>query len=870
MSGSPFTQTLQGLDRLQTGIKPFQDDPNTTEDDEAPPHFGQPYAPNDPWREPRRHQAGAGHHSPEDQGPPGDFIIHSVPESNKSRWSHIDDLDSFFKRVYEYHQRHGFYVMICEDVLKLVKFVFVVVIAVVIFECVNYPVLFKNEQPSRPDWHVGDKITPSDIFLRSDQIQLSGLTLLGLLLACVFWLTKVGATAYHFFQYWDIKMFFNEALRVSDDELSSVSWPEVQKRIIKAQSEYLMCIHKDHLTELDIYHRILRFKNYFVAMVNKDLLPVEIQIPFLGAKTVLSQGLKYNLEFLFFKGPWATFNQWHLRDEYKKTSQKKELVDSLQKKIAFVALGNLILMPVILLWQVLNSFFSHAELIKRKPELLSNRTWSLYSRFYLRHFNELDHEFQGRLNRAYKPATKYMDLFSNPLHAVIFGFFRYICGAIMGIILVLICYDEDVMAVEHVLTLLSILTFAVIFSSSFIPDENLVFNPEKSLTAVLAHVHYFPETWKGRAHTHEVMGELGELFPFKAEYLIGELFSPILTPFILFFNLRPKAPQLVDFFRNFTVDVVGVGDVCSFAQMDVRRHGNAEWQTAITEDTPAKTNHYTQAEDGKTEMSLVHFTLTNPDWVPPSESTNFIAALRGHAAKDAEALATVQEEALEENSLYNSLNSMDAAGGLYSSIANEMLGDARHVRMVGPSGSPGAMFLQSTRSPNGDELEGGEQYVEGSLYQTRTGSMLESVHQGLVATTGGTGRSSMMISSHFRPNQSQLLNSRLVGPAASTLMPTPNLGKDLRRLGLEYIEADMSFSALYLHELHHRMAGGGLGSTSQTTTSTIQSNRRNLAEASRYEFQRGNSLNELDEESLPLVDVGDNHHGPLLGSSLPS
>lgn len=29
--------------------------------------------------------------------------------------------------------------------------------------------------------------------------------------------------------------------------------------------------------------------------------------------------------------------------------------------------------------------------------------------------------------------------------------------------------------------------------------------------------------------------------------------------------------EIVDFFRNFTVDVVGVGDVCSFAQLDVRK-----------------------------------------------------------------------------------------------------------------------------------------------------------------------------------------------------------------------------------------------------------------------------------------------------------
>ena len=58
--------------------------------------------------------------------------------------------------------------------------------------------------------------------------------------------------------------------------------------------------------------------------------------------------------------------------------------------------------------------------------------------------------------------------------------------------------------------------------------------------------------------------------------MIQELFSPIVTPFLLCFNLRYKSLDIVDFFRNFTVDVVGVGDVCSFAQMDVKRHGNPE------------------------------------------------------------------------------------------------------------------------------------------------------------------------------------------------------------------------------------------------------------------------------------------------------
>ena len=57
-------------------------------------------------------------------------------------------------------------------------------------------------------------------------------------------------------------------------------------------------------------------------------------------------------------------------------------------------------------------------------------------------------------------------------------------------------------------------------------------------------------------------------------FILEELLSPIVTPFVLIFLLRNKSLEIIDFFRNFTVEVVGVGDICSFAQMDIRRHGN--------------------------------------------------------------------------------------------------------------------------------------------------------------------------------------------------------------------------------------------------------------------------------------------------------
>lgn len=122
-------------------------------------------------------------------------------------------------------------------------------------------------------------------------------------------------------------------------------------------------------------------------------------------------------------------------------------------------------------------------------------------------------------------------------------------------------------------------------------------------------------------------------------YILNEIFSPFITPFVLMFSLRHRSQEIVDFFRNFTVSVIGVGDVCSFAQMDVRKHGNMDWQLTNSSETSdisptIETNQYTQGENGKTELSLVHFTLTNPNWKMPQDAKQFVRGIRKHAIQD--------------------------------------------------------------------------------------------------------------------------------------------------------------------------------------------------------------------------------------------
>lgn len=58
-----------------------------------------------------------------------------------ARWNHIEDLDSFFTRMYYYHQKHGFNVMMVNYILDLAIFAFVLWFLSVVAFCIDYKVL---------------------------------------------------------------------------------------------------------------------------------------------------------------------------------------------------------------------------------------------------------------------------------------------------------------------------------------------------------------------------------------------------------------------------------------------------------------------------------------------------------------------------------------------------------------------------------------------------------------------------------------------------------------------------------------------------------------------------------------------------------
>ena len=51
----------------------------------------------------------------------------------------------------------------------------------------------------------------------------------------------------------------------------------------------------------DIANRIMRKDNYFIAMINRDVLELTLPVPFLSARPMLSRTLEWNLNLCIMK-----------------------------------------------------------------------------------------------------------------------------------------------------------------------------------------------------------------------------------------------------------------------------------------------------------------------------------------------------------------------------------------------------------------------------------------------------------------------------------------------------------------------------------------------------------------------------------------
>ncbi|GAA6017488.1 hypothetical protein JCM10207_008244 [Rhodosporidiobolus poonsookiae] len=546
------------------------------------------------------------------------------------RWVNTEDLDGFLHQVYTYYVGKGIWAIGLERALNLLTVGWVIGFSTFLLGCIDYPKIWHSH-------HLGEVVIPRCAS------RLSGFTLLLVLTFACFYAWRVVRFSLGVRRLWEMHEFFSELLEVPENDIQTIPWHAIVSRLSLLRASHPSALSSRstsapaaRLDAHDVANRIMREENYLIALFNKDVVDISLPVPralqraagfAFGATTgangrkrrvgkhMLTQAMEWNLRFCLLGFLFGRDGQ--VRRAFLSERNKGELVEALRRRFILMGVINAVFAPFIVLYLLMYSFFRYFEEYHKNPSSIGSRAFTQLARWKFREFNELPHLFQQRLRIAHPLSDAYINQFPKAKTALLSRFVAFVAGSFAAVLILFSLIDPDaflhfeITPGRTVLFYIGITGTIVAVARGMVPDENRVVDPEELMRGIVEHTHYLPVEWKDKLHSAEVHIAFGKLFQMKASLFLQEIFSVLITPFVLWYTLPDCAPALVDFFREFTVHVDGLGYVCSFAVFDFDRHGDAKFGAPVQ----GQAERWKSTE-GKMEKSFLTFAAHNPAWQP--------------------------------------------------------------------------------------------------------------------------------------------------------------------------------------------------------------------------------------------------------------
>ena len=532
------------------------------------------------------------------------------------RWTNVQNLDNFLHDVYVYYTGKGMYSMLLSSALGLLTSAFVIGFSVFLTSCIDYSKVSKGKEM----W---------DILIPRCTVKMSSTFNALIWLSTFIWLWQIVQMIRGIPQLKRMHDFYHYLLEIPDTDIQTIQWQEVVKRLMALrdynpttvtklndrQREFLGTQARQRMDAHDIANRLMRKDNYMIAMINKEILDLTLPIPFLNSRSLYSKTVEWYLylsilDFVFDK-------RGQPGKEFLKDTSRKELSETLKRRFYAFGLLSVIIAPFTAMYLVVFYFFQNFSEYQKNPSSISSRQYTPHAEWKFREFNELQHLFERRAQMSYPFAARYIDQFPKHKTELFLRFVNFVSGALAAVLASISVIDSESFlgfeitpgrSVLFYLTILGTIFAATRNSRTVGNEDSLVFDPEFALNAVIRYTHYMPDHWKGKLHSDEVRREFAQLYQMKVVLFVQEVLSLLVTPFVLWFSLPKRSERIVDFFREFTVHVDGLGCVCSFAVFDFEKGGdNARRGKAAAHIEADPREDYYSTKDGKMLASYYNF-----------------------------------------------------------------------------------------------------------------------------------------------------------------------------------------------------------------------------------------------------------------------
>ena len=438
------------------------------------------------------------------------------------------------------------------------------------------------------------------------------------------WICKLFQYLLDIGRLWQMHEFYRYLLEIPNSDIQTVSWQEIVKRLMllrdsnpataagfsERHRHFMGSQSKQRMDAHDIANRLMRRENYLIALFNKDILDLTLPVPFFRNRQLFSKTLEWNLSLCILD--YVFNDQGQVRPLFLRDTHRRALSNGLRRRFLFAGIMNVLCAPFIILYFLVLFFFRYFNEYQRNPSQIGFRQYTPLAEWKFREFNELWHLFQRRINMSYPFASRYINQFPKDKTVQISRFIAFVAGALASVLALASLIDPElflgfeITPERTVLFYLGVLGTIWAVARGAVPEENLVFDPEYALTNVIEYTHYMPSYWRGRLHSDGVRADFAQLYQMKLVIFLEEILSIIFTPFILWFRLPSCSDRLVDFFREFTIHVDGLGHVCSFAVFNFKKDGNVPTQQRDGTNQEFRKDYYS-TKDGKMLASYYGF-----------------------------------------------------------------------------------------------------------------------------------------------------------------------------------------------------------------------------------------------------------------------
>lgn len=527
-------------------------------------------------------------------------------------YTNANNLDAFLLEVYQYYVDHGVWSILLARGISLCTELFVFSFAMFLTTCIDYS-------------KVPTSRSTSQVLIPKCMSKASWTKNVAMFVFIMYWFWRLARYMSDVRRLFRMQDFFLHVLGINDQDLQTVSWVRVVDGLVKVQNANIATanmrpeVRKElqynkpaqRVNAESIANRLMRQANYYVALYNKDIWDFTLPLPFVGSRQFYSKSLEWCIDFCLTN--FIFDEQGSIRPFCLDVKNRKVLVTALRTRLQFAALTSVLIAPFNIVRFCIMYFFRYYTEFTKNPSRISARTFTPFAEWKIREFNELDHLFQRRLRQAYPFANDYLKQFPKDKTDQACRFVALVSGAIAAVLTLLTLWDPELFLGFEVTpgrTAFFWLTIMVgIFTAAHgaLPDENEVHDPVLHLKEVLMFTHYMPAHWKDRLHSNEVRSEFSAMYQMRILIFVEEILSLIVAPWILLRNASRRSERIVDFFREQTVHVDGIGYQCNFAVFGFKKDPNAEDPTAVLHEPDGLRDDYYGLKDDKMAASVQNF-----------------------------------------------------------------------------------------------------------------------------------------------------------------------------------------------------------------------------------------------------------------------